>query len=221
MFSQKNITNQQLFWGRYAFKYTWNKGWNLRQEIEERAYLNPWRQHQLLIRSHFGKKIDDNWSSAIGFTYFVQSLPHNPFVKDYTNQVELRPQFEIAYKNKSFNDKLQFQHRNWFEFRIFEQTNNQFKYGNLRYRYLFELSYEVLPKLNVKAFDEIFLNIGKSIIYNVFDHNRYGFGFNYQFNTKWSSELLYFNWFQQQANGTDFYSRDILRLTIFHELKKK
>lgn len=219
-YAQKNITNQELFWGRMMFRYSGFNHWGFRQEVEDRVFVSPFRQHHLLIRSHVSKKIDENWSAALGFTYFVQSLPNNPYIKNYTNNIELRPQVELVYKCRIKESKFYFQHRNWFEFRYFQQNDNSFKYGNLRYRYLFEMNYEISEKWKLKVFDEIFLNVGKNIVYNVFDHNRIGLGFDYKFNEKLSTELLYLNWFQQESNGVNFYNRDIIRGTVFINLKK-
>jgi len=220
-YSQKNITNQNLFWGRMMFKYSGFNNWGFRQEVEDRVFVSPFRQHHLLIRSHLSKKLDENWSGALGFTYFIQSLPNNPYVKNYTNNIELRPQFELVYKSRIKESKFYFQHRNWFEFRYFQQNDNSFSYGNLRYRYLFDLNYEITQKCKLKVFNEIFLNVGKNIVYNVFDHNRFGFGFDYKFNEKWSTELLYLNWFQQESSGINFYNRNIIRWTVLVNLKKK
>lgn len=221
IYSQKKITNQELFWGRVMLKYSGFNHWNFRQEIEDRVFVTPFRHHHLLIRSHVSKKFDENWSTAIGFTYFIQSLPNNPYIKNYTNNIELRPQFEFVYTSRIKESNFYFQHRNWFEFRYFQQNDKTYKYENLRYRYLFELKYEISDKWKLKTCNEIFLNVGKNIVYNVFDHNRFGFGFDYKFNEKWRTELLYLNWFQQDSSGIDFYNRNIIRWTIFWLLKKK
>ena len=51
--------------------------------------------------------------------------------------------------------------------------------------------------------------------------NRIYLAVNYKLNNSYAVELEYMNWFQQQKSGTDFYNRDILRLSIFHNIDLK
>ena len=56
---------------------------------------------------------------------------------------------------------------------------------------------------------------------NVFDQNRIYTAIQYKINASCAFEVGYMNWFQQQKSGTDFYNRDILRLSIFHTIDLK
>jgi len=156
----------------------------------------------------------------LGFTYFLQSLPHDPEISDYTNQLELRPQLELAYK-QNLTEKVILHHRYWGEFRFFEKTNGSFEFGNTRLRYKIELRYSPISNITIKVFDEIHLNIGEKIIQNVFDQNRYGASIQYMQLQNFGFELGYFNWFQQRRSGVDFYNRHIVRFTIHHTLNLK
>jgi hypothetical protein len=213
--AQKNIETQSLLWMRYHLTLKFNDNYQLRQEIEERTYWFPWRQHQFVARTNLERKLGKGWNTALGFTYFVHSLPHDPNVEEYTNQTELRPQFEFAYLQK-LNDKLNLHHRYRDEFRFFEQPDGSFKYTNNRFRYKLELQYSPSAKIALKAFDEIHLNIGNEIVNNVFDQNRYGGGIRYMPLKNFGVELDYMNWFQQRQSGVDFYNRHIVRFTINH-----
>ncbi len=216
--AQKSIDTQQLIWTRYSLKLKLNDTYRIRQEVEERAYWFPWRQHQFVSRTFADRNLGKSWSAGIGFTYLVQSLPQDPEITSYTNHVELRPQLEIAY-NQSLAEKLNLYHRYWNEFRFFEQPNGPFRYGNFRARYHIELRYSPVEKLTFKAFDEILINMGGNIVQNIFDQNRAGASVQYMPNEKFGFELGYFNLFQQQKSGVDFYNRHILRLTIHHVIK--
>lgn len=219
--AQKNVETQQLLWNRYYLKVKLSENFQLHQELEERTYWFPWRQHQFLSRTHFKRELGKNWNVGLGFTYFLQSLPNDPEVTDYTNRIELRPQFEIAHEQK-LSEKIQLYHRYWSEFRFFEQSDNSFDYRNNRTRYKLELRYSLTPRLTLKAFDEIHINIGRKIIQNVFNQNRFGGSFQYMLKDNLSFELGYFNWYQQRSSGVDFYNRHIVRFTIRHafDLKK-
>jgi len=220
LFAQKNTTTQELLWSRYYLKLKINDLYQIRQEIEERTYWFPWRQHQFVSRTFVERKLGKGWNSGLGFTYFLQSLPHDPEISDYTNQLELRPQLELAYK-QNLTEKVILHHRYWGEFRFFEKTNGSFEFGNTRLRYKIELRYSPISNITIKVFDEIHLNIGEKIIQNVFDQNRYGASIQYMQLQNFGFELGYFNWFQQRRSGVDFYNRHIVRFTIHHTLNLK
>lgn len=216
--AQKDITTQHLFWARYFLKLNVSSAYQARQELEERVYWFPWRQHQFMSRTHLIRKIGKGWKGGIGFTYFLQSLPHDPEVADFYTNTELRPQLELSYK-QDISDKIAIEHRYWSEFRFFEEDNGAFDYGNTRIRYRLQLKYSPLSKVTLRAFDEIFLNFGKKIVQNVFDQNRYGVSVQYMIVERFGFELGYFNWFQQRPSGVDFFKRHIVRLTIHQIIK--
>ncbi|MFD0837053.1 DUF2490 domain-containing protein [Mariniflexile aquimaris] len=216
-YAQKNIETQSLLWMRYNLGINFNENYKLRYEIEERVYHAPWRQHQFLSKAHFERRLNNNWNCGVGFTYLVQSLPHSAELDVTETQIELRPQLEIENKQKLF-DRLSISHRYWTEFRFFEQADNSFDFSNIRTRYKLELNYKVSDKITFKAFDEIHLNIGNKIVQNVFDQNRYGGSIQVMPSKSLGFELGYFNWFQQKKSGTDFYNRNIIRVTIHQNI---
>ena len=219
-FSQKNIENQQLLWVRYNLKLKINDTYQIQQELEERTYWYPWRQHQIVSRTHVLKSFGNEWKAGVALTYSEQSLPNNPIIKDYDNVSELRPQIEI-YNTQTLTSELDLEHRFWTEFRFFEQPDGTFDYTNIRTRYRLELQYKFDKKVTLKAFHEIHLNIGNKITYNVFDQNRYGGSIQYMPVKDLGVELGYVNWFQQKQSGVDFYNRNIVRFTIHHNINLK
>jgi len=57
LFAQKNTTTQELLWSRYYLKLKINDLYQIRQEIEERTYWFPWRQHQFVSRTFVERKL--------------------------------------------------------------------------------------------------------------------------------------------------------------------
>lgn len=218
--AQKNVETQRLLWTRYYLKLKLTEAYQIRQEIEERTYWFAWRQHQFVTRTFVERKLGSGWNTGLGFTYFLQSLPHNPGIPVSQIDTELRPQFEMAYKQTILKN-LTLHHRYWSEFRFFEQANGQFEFGNNRSRYKLEIGYTPFEKLTFKAFDEIHFNIGKKVVQNVFDQNRIGASVQYMTHQNFGIELGYFNWFQQRKSGVDFYNRHILRITTHQTINFK
>lgn len=215
--AQKNVETQHLLWTGYSLKLPIAADWKFKQEIENRQYWFPYNQHQFITRSHVERDSSDEFSTAAGFTYFRQSLPQDPYYKDLTVRTELRPQIEMLYK-QALNPSLELTNRLWTEFRFFEQNNTRFRFENARLRYKLELQYNLTENWRLKLFNEILLNAGKNIVYNVFDQNRAGVSGIYELNNNVSLELGYFNWYQQRATGVDFYNRHIIRFTVHHNL---
>ncbi|MBO0591600.1 DUF2490 domain-containing protein [Cellulophaga sp. E16_2] len=218
--AQKKVTHQQLLWTSYSLKLKLNDNYQIRQEIDQRNYSNPWRQHQTLSRTFFDRQLGKGWNTAIGLTGVIQSLPNDPEVKDYYNQKELRPVLELGYR-QPVTEKFFINHRFWSEFRFFEQENDSYEFANTRLRYKLELRYAPIKKVTFKAFDEIFLNVGNTIVYNVFDQNRMGASVQFMPLTNLGFEVGYFNMFQQQKNGIDFYDRNSIKFTIHHTIEVK
>ena len=227
IFAQKSITNQNLIWYAYYNNLIFNEQWVLTNEIQERHFINPTAQHHWLIRANLQRNLGYNWSVFIGMAYFLQS-PQNPEDKSSLIVPELRPY--IGCNNKQ---KLPFgviSQRYKIEARFFHDVENDklaggYRFSNYRIRYQLGFQFPVIRKkktkkdlFSIKIQNELFFNIGRKIVKNIFDQNRIYIGINYKINTRFSFEIGYMNWFQQRASGIDFYNRDIIRFSLFHTI---
>lgn len=227
VFAQKSITNQDLIWYGYYNTLVFNEKWALASEIQERHFINPLAQHQLVFRSHLQRTLGSNWNTYLGMTYFLQS-PQDP--KDESNLIvpELRPY--IGFDNKQ---KLSFgilSHRYKVEARFFHDVEDDrlvggYRFSNYRVRYQLGLDIPIIRKkdsreglLSVRVKNEIFFNLGRKIVKNTFDQNRIYLGMNYKINSTSSVEVGYINWFQQRVSGVDYYNRNIIRFSLFHTI---
>lgn len=64
--------------------------------------------------------------------------------------------------------------------------------------------------------DELLINLGKNIVYNYFDQNRFFAGFVYQTSSHAQLQLGYSNVFQQLSAGNRFREQHVIRLFYFH-----
>ena len=226
-YSQKQTTHQKLVWYGLFSTLEFNDKWNLQTEIQERQFINPTAQHQILLRTHLHRLLGKSgWETSAGFCVFFQN-PNNPLASVKLTRPELRPHIEMMNKQKI--SKLTINHRYRLEARFFHNTNddvtdleNGFGFGYLRCRYKIQgllplCNFSNNRKLRMKVSDEILLNVGNNIVTNVFDQNRIYSGLNLEVSETISMELGLLNWFQQRPNG-DFYNRNILRCTVFHKM---
>lgn len=214
---QMQVLHQKQIWYKYNLKVPIGDQWQIRQEFDDRNFIDPSRQSQFLTRTHIQRKLGKEWSFALGFAYFVHSLPQEPEIQDYYNISELRPSVEIL-NNTHLSNKFHLHHRYWTEFRFFKQPGEAYEYTTIRMRYKLELGYKLSTKFSFLIFDEILFNVGNKITYNVFDQNRYGIAAMYSPVKNVGFELMYINWFQQAVQGDLFYNRDIVRFVLHHTI---
>ena len=226
--AQKKVENQQLIWYGYYNSLKFNENWSLNSEIQERQFYNPTAQHQLVFRSNLERKLIGDWNASVGMTLFLQN-PNNPNSESNLTVPELRPDFGFNHKQKL--GFVTINHRYKAEARFFHDVENEklvggYRFSNFRLRYQLGLDIPIWKNekqqtIIVKIKDEIMFNAGNKIVKNTFDQNRIYLAVNYKLNNSYAVELGYMNWFQQQKSGTDFYNRDILRLSIFHNIDLK
>ncbi len=227
-FSQKNTTHQQLLWYAYYNTLQFGDKWFLTTEIQERHFIAPLAQHQFLLRSHLHYNLGKAWDVALGMCLFLQN-PHNPLENNQLTVPELRPHWALARREKyRWGTLLQ---RYKIEARFFHnvvqgELVDGYTFANFRLRYQLGADIPIWKNKNIttntislKISNEIMLNVGENILYNVFDQNRIYLAVNYAFNDYLQIEGGYLNWYQQQKNGKDFYDRDIIRFIIFHKIK--
>lgn len=213
--AQNKVEDQDLLWVRYNLRLPVGDNWTIVQELEERTYWFPWRQHQFLSRTHLERKFGAGWNAAAGFAFFSHTSPQDPEIRRFETRAELRPHLESGYM-QDLHPKWAISHRYRTDFRFFEQDNGGFGFKNIRMRYKLELQFKPAEAVTLKAFDEIHLNLGNKITYNVFDQNRYGASVQYMPWLNFGLECGYLRWFQQQASGNEFFRRNIIRITIHH-----
>lgn len=227
-FGQKTVTRQSLIWYGLTTSVEFNEKWYLQNEFQERHYINPFAQHQFLMRSRLHRVLGQSgWETSAGICLFLQ-YPNDPLATVKLRIPELRPHIEFAYQQKF--EKLTINHRYRVEARFFHNTNNSktalehgYRLGAFRFRYRLQATIPIVQLihgryLRLKLSDEIHLNAGKNIITNPFDQNRIYGALNCDMLPNLSIEVGYLNWFQQTSSG-EFYDRDILNLSLLHKIK--
>lgn len=226
--AQKNVIHQQQVWYGYYHSLVFNENWNLKSEIQERHFIHPVAQHQLLFRADVEYKLEGNWNVFAGGAFFLQH-PNDPNSGKTLVIPELRP--NIGFNSKQKFSFLTISHRYKAEARFFHDVGNKklaggYRFSNFRLRYQLGLDFPLLKrdkqeKIIVKLKDEVMFNFGSKIIKNTFDQNRIYLALNYTVSPAVAVEAGYMNWFQQQKSEVDFFNRDIIRFSVYHNLTLK
>lgn len=228
--AQKSVTKQTLAWYSALINLQINDRWSWQTDFGERIYVDPFAQHQMLIRTHahyhFGKS---GWEVSAGFCVFGQS-PNDPKSKYKLIVPEIRPHIEVAYKNRLKPFTLD--HRFRAEARFFHGTNtfrtelaDGFSFGNFRFRYRILATIPILHidehrSFKMKIGDEVMVNAGKKIGKNIFDQNRVFVALSIDVLPQLSIDAGYLNWYQMRENGTFFY-RHIITLATQYTIRLK
>lgn len=225
--AQKQVTHQSQYWIRYYGKYNLSPDWDITLEFEDRRFFKDNKQgNWVLPRIVLVRKLGAGWSAGVGFTYYISSNPADPSKPSAVTVPELRPHEELSYSQKIKD--LIISHRFKLEQRWTRKSNvSELLEGytfSQRFRYQLQLQYPLVKQKNpagtlaVKASDEIMLNIGHSIVQNTFDQNRAYIALNYGISNNFQVELGYMNYFQERSSGTQYYQRNIARLTVYHTI---
>jgi len=217
----QSIVHQDLLWLRYYNKLNISEHLSLHTELEERMYINPYRVHQRLLPwTALSYTTKQNVIINMGFTYFQQYLPHDELQSPALFN-EFRPHQSISVSNNPpfFTLKTRLQ----IEERIIQENNRAWSYI-FRERVLVQADIpivrnESLNRLEAVVFNEIMIQQGDGLRYNFFDQNRMGAGLKGSINQAFQIEAIFIKWYQQRATLVDYFSRNIIRLSIFHTIE--
>ena len=223
----KSINNQDMIWYAYYNTLQFSEKTYLTSELQERHFVNPIAQHQIVFRTHIHQEIDKNREVSAGFCFFFHGK-NDPDQPQTATVPEFRPHVEFGVKQPF--QKFVLSHRYRAELRYFHNVSadrleleDGYKFTHCRIRYQLQASTKLGAIQNkivrLRVFDEIMLNAGKKVINNVFDQNNIYAGLSIEINPNTQFEIGILKRFQQRANPNEYFERDILRLTLFHKIK--
>ncbi|MGB2087379.1 MAG: DUF2490 domain-containing protein [Psychroflexus salarius] len=216
----KSVEHQDLLWTRYLVNFELDKNWTPFFDIEERMYMFPFRQHQFLPSFGVNYQLNNDFSLTAALLYFEMLTPQDPKATTKAIQREWRPQLALNYKHQISSTPFTFLSRFKSEWRFKKRsTENDYRYRLLRLRMRMGLSYQINAKYTATVLEEILINVGDQVAYNVYDQNRLSAEIAYKISPKFKFITGYMYWFQQRASGIDFFSRDIIYFTLKHNLK--
>lgn len=225
IFAQKQFINQHspLLWTRYHATLQFSKKTFWVSEFDNRIFASNFNQNQFITHHHFHYRFNNNIESSAGITYSFINF-REPDTQTGFITPEIRP-FQELYVRQNLTKNWRIQHRFRNEQRFFRNTNGKelldgYTY-NGRARYQVAIGYKFAPKWELRANDELFINHGKNIIFNTFDHNRTYGGLAFQPKPSLTAELGYLKSIQQRSNGYEFVERNHIRFSIFHVITFK
>lgn len=225
-------TTQQLMWFGLNTKFELKKNWHLGWSIQDRRYVFPGKQHQLITDLNAGYKsklgIRHDLTFNAGMVFFIQSSD-DPRLNDDFFAPEFRPHWSVTY-NRIIDpeEKLQLSIRAQTEYRLRHLVaNNELADGyffQVRYRFLVKGSFRLLQRDNDKLFiiisAEPMIQVADATENNKFDQHRSYGALKYQFGKRTAAEAGYLHWYQKTAGGSQYWSRHMVVWTLYYNIKK-
>lgn len=226
-YAQRENISQNLFWMRYANTTALkNPKLSLQFEAEGRRFFETYERHHFITHGRLHYRVAPQFNIAGGITYSRQSSQF-PFRDQNLVVPEIRFVQEANY-NIPVSKRVSIQQRLRIDYR-FIRRNNGFELlegNNFNVRFRFRLQGSILLNKDLsknptmlKISNEVMVNAGSRITYNIFDQNRIYLGLEKRFSKALAGEIGYLHWYQQTAAGNVFFDRNIIRTTLFHNLK--
>ncbi|UBM59801.1 DUF2490 domain-containing protein [Marinilongibacter aquaticus] len=189
--AQRTVSHASQYWSQYYNQTVLNKDWSILVDGGFRWKEVFGQSSQYIARAALKRNLNARFHLAVGLANLGFYSSQNEL-----NKLEMRPYFELGMKDKW--GKVKLSHRYRIESRNFHTVNVEdmpvSKTHNLRYRYRLMCNIPLTkgknPSLALLLGDEIFLNSGKSIVYNFFDQNRILVGPALQLNPSWGLNLM-------------------------------
>lgn len=225
--AQKEQTHQKLVWFASLTTLKFDPQWAVSMDIQERRFVDPGAQHQFLVRPTAYRTLGSGWDVGVGGCIFWQS-PQDPLSTSTLMVPELRPHVELNLRQQLRYFRVS--HRYKGEARFFHNVQDGelaegYAFGNYRLRYRLGLDLPLIKgadrkpdRLTLRLSDEILINAGPNIVSNSFDNNRAYIGLSSNLTSSLAVEVGFQNWFQERANGRDYYNRNILRLAVAQKI---
>lgn len=225
---EKVVKTQRFVWLAYINKIRLSARWSLSTELEDRRYAFPDRQSELILpRVTLTREVGSGWNAGVGVAHFQQSSPDNPETDiDYVRP-EIRPHQELNYSHPLGARRLTLAHRYRLEERFIHKASQEgLEDGysfNFRMGYRVQVAFPLTRKdsgrrpLVARAYDELMINLGKSIVQNSFDQNRLGVALNYELKKNIQFQVDFVNIFKQRA-GYQYNNQYVQRFTLLHTI---
>lgn len=232
MNAQRQFGTHTNGWFMYFGAHKFAEKWGLHAEVQVRRFNVVTDDQQLLLRTGINYHFGPNVFVTAGYC-FVQTAPYGVFPAKAAfpenrawQQVQIKNQlsrFEIVSR---FRSEQRFVNNPVYRDSVWQPGDAQ--YSN-RFRFLNRVSVPFKGKtieeksFYITAYDEIFINAGKNIAFNIFDQNRLYAAIGYRIPKLGRLEIGYLNQLILKSDGIKVENNHTLQIGLSSaiELRKK
>lgn len=215
----QNTFSQTLYWLRYQNQLFFNKDFYWTNEADNRRFIGPDVQSQLILHSRLHKR-EGAWDFAAGATASF-AYAQRPEIGYQHSVTELRPVGEVSHEVKL--KRLSLLNRVRIDNRFFEVDESTSIIEESRYvlriRHRLQARMDLLNgdgKLigNIRLAEELMVNSRQ----NLFDQFRLYATTDWIISKNLSVETGYIYVYQQRFAAQEFFERHVLRFSLLHKI---
>jgi len=214
---KKSIDRSNQQWFQYYNQYKLNSKLILLTDVGYRFISNFKYRSKYLVRLGFGYQLTPDLRVAMKIAHLGGYKLGELNIQEFRSSQELLLKTKIPYGFLTQNFRV--------EERFFKPINNgNVTKFNFRFRYQLMCSFSLLnffheqKKLLLSVGDEIFINSGKDIIYNVFDQNRILIGPTIVLGPTLSFQFIYNHQFKAKNTPQEYRQDYVYWLKIKHKI---
>ena len=186
-------TTNNHAWLMYFGNHKFSERFGLHAEVQWRRHDLFAKSQQLLLRTGLDYYLQSGARLTAGYA-FIETCPYGDFAV-----ANAFPEHRIWQQLATTQTlgKVKLAHRYRIEQRMIgNSATGEFENGRLehRFRYMAKASVNLTGRerpIFAAVYDEIFVNAGKDVAYNIFDQNRAYAAIGYTFSPAWKLELGY------------------------------
>ena len=222
---QKQVVHYNQLWYAYNNNTRLTDRWGIWMDIQNKDKSEFVHNFDVKENTLGGIYYLKNKMKLTGAFTYIQSYPNDKLPDFYAP--EYRPWQMVQWKNNlqntSFSHWVRLEERFKTKTINGNQLTNNFDFSyRLRYNVFIEKPLTVKKHekgaISLSIAEEIYLNYGKTIVYNTFDQNRIFGGLLYYFNTHDWLQFGYTNVIQHLSSKDKYKSIDAIKLTFFNNL---
>lgn len=161
----------------------------------------------------------NNFTTAFGYghTWLAQKGKDGGYIYSNENRVYQQLQYISKIGNLSMLQRLRNEQR-WQQKVMGGEVTNDLRFTD-RVRYLLSINFPVFrnPKLpQLLIVDELLIQFGKDIVYNIFDQNRFTLGIKQNLSKAWRFDLGYMLVYQEKYSGYQYDLNHTIRWFFYY-----
>jgi Protein of unknown function (DUF2490) len=221
--AQKQIDHQSLFWFGSVNNFRFSQHWGFNADFHIRTFDFMSHPYSYIARGRGDYYFNDDLSAGIGYGHMWTAAFTIP-VPPFANENRITEQVQLNSKKGKFamSNRWRLEQR-WQQKIVNNEKTNEYRFTN-RCRYAISFFYSPFKNKMLPTFanyNELMIQFGKDVVYNVFDQVRLSFGIRQTITPQLNIDLNYLYVYQQQSSGNQYVQSNALRLFINYNVRLK
>ena len=214
---QRQVNNQTQSWISINNTVRVSKHWGFVADVHYRANQIFASPNLYVARTGVSYWLDNNISITAGYAH-LWLAPTVTNWHTYSNENRIYQQVQVINKYNKFSIVSRLRNEQRWQEKIVNDTSTHTNKFTNRIRFLEQINIPLFknPKLPVLVLsDELSVQTGKEVVYNIFDQNRIFIGFKQQIKKNLLFDIGYMLVDQQKSTGYQFDQNHTFRLFFY------